>query len=402
MKFFSKFFIFLLFTCATIFSCSDDPIIEIEICNNNIDDDGDGLVDCDDPDCQGDPDCVVIATEICNNNIDDDGDGLVDCDDPNCQFEANCSTSLEWSEVTTFNQEVQELKVFDNKLFITGNFTERENSNSYWSTFLSNNSFTNHTTLIGGSGIDELTIFDGELYGAGFLNPTSSSPGVVKWNGSSWDVSGPNNENQNCIYTDGTTLYVGSGFGKVSHRTTNSSWETYPPITDERFTSAIVKFENEIIVGGDCEGGIHKWDGNSWSALGGGTEGTVRKLFIFNDKLIVGGGFSQIGGQDIVDLAVWDGSSWSSLGGSVSHNSRNGIRDMIEYNNNLFVVGDFTEIGGVEAKYIARWDGTNWNSMNFEEGDSFDDYPNCIEIYNNKIFIGTGSFDVAHLYSLDL
>src|SRR5262249_27123398 len=45
------------------------------------DNDGDGLIDCADSDCAGNPAC---KTEICGNCIDDDGDGLVDSDDPDC------------------------------------------------------------------------------------------------------------------------------------------------------------------------------------------------------------------------------------------------------------------------------------------------------------------------------
>jgi len=58
-----------------------------ENCFNGIDDDGDGLTDCSDPDCSSDPSCV---DEDCNNNIDDDGDGYVDCDDTECWNESSC------------------------------------------------------------------------------------------------------------------------------------------------------------------------------------------------------------------------------------------------------------------------------------------------------------------------
>ena len=60
-----------------------------EICNNGIDDDGDGLIDCDDPDCSGAP--VCSQAEICNNGIDDDGDGLIDCADPDCSNAPVCN-----------------------------------------------------------------------------------------------------------------------------------------------------------------------------------------------------------------------------------------------------------------------------------------------------------------------
>ena len=50
----------------------------IEICDNNVDDDGDGDIDCVDADCN------CGNTEVCDNGIDDDNDGLIDCDDPDC------------------------------------------------------------------------------------------------------------------------------------------------------------------------------------------------------------------------------------------------------------------------------------------------------------------------------
>lgn len=34
----------------------------------------------------------LLATEICNNGIDDDGDGLIDCADPGCALASNCSS----------------------------------------------------------------------------------------------------------------------------------------------------------------------------------------------------------------------------------------------------------------------------------------------------------------------
>ncbi len=71
-----------------------------EICANGTDDDGDGLVDCLDPDCDGQTcaiagggsgtcqsnNCVAClpVTEVCSNGIDDDCDGLVDCADLDC------------------------------------------------------------------------------------------------------------------------------------------------------------------------------------------------------------------------------------------------------------------------------------------------------------------------------
>ncbi len=400
-------FYLCLMACLTFSSCSDDPVLLSEICNNNIDDDGNGLIDCDDPACNNADDCVVLVqSEICGNNLDDDGDGLVDCNDPDCNSAPDCLTVVneEWTDHTYFSNRIEELKVFDNKLFITGNFTKRENSNCYFSSYFSNNSFTNHTTLIMGGGVSELTIFDNELYGAGSM-ATFGGIGLVKWDGSSWLVSGPSyNEDHNCIYTDGTTLYIGSGFGKVSYKTIGSGYEQFPVLPGERYTTSITEFNGDLIVGGDFDNSVVRWTGSAWEALGGGTtgSGTVRKLLNYDGKLIAAGSFSDIGGQDINDIAIWDGTNWASIGSGGTSVSFNGVRDMLVHNGELYVVGDFTEIGGVSAKYIAKWNGNNWQDLNFNEGDNFDDFPMCVEVFNNKIFIGTASSDAAHLYSLEL
>lgn len=61
-----------------------------EDCNNGEDDDGDGLADCDDLDCLGEQHCCVPTPEICDDEQDNDCDSLADCDDPDCASEDHC------------------------------------------------------------------------------------------------------------------------------------------------------------------------------------------------------------------------------------------------------------------------------------------------------------------------
>jgi hypothetical protein len=58
-------------------------------CNNNVDDDLDGLPDCQDPDCAVSPDCLA-GSENCGNGLDDDRDGRIDCDDSDCRNHPLC------------------------------------------------------------------------------------------------------------------------------------------------------------------------------------------------------------------------------------------------------------------------------------------------------------------------
>ncbi|MFA5624886.1 MAG: trypsin-like serine protease [Bradymonadales bacterium] len=66
------------------------PVLK-ENCSNKVDDNGDGLIDCDDPQCAG---SVYCKTEICDNEIDDNANGLIDCDDPQCAGSAYCKTEI--------------------------------------------------------------------------------------------------------------------------------------------------------------------------------------------------------------------------------------------------------------------------------------------------------------------
>jgi hypothetical protein len=55
-----------------------------EVCNDNVDNDGDGATDCSDSDCAADPSCVAPPVEICGDCIDNDNNGLTDFEDPSC------------------------------------------------------------------------------------------------------------------------------------------------------------------------------------------------------------------------------------------------------------------------------------------------------------------------------
>jgi hypothetical protein len=53
-------------------------------CRNGLDDDGDNLIDLDDPGCVNPQDLSEFEPGGCNNAVDDDGDGFTDLADPDC------------------------------------------------------------------------------------------------------------------------------------------------------------------------------------------------------------------------------------------------------------------------------------------------------------------------------
>jgi len=62
-----------------VIAITAEAAVTTEICNDGIDNDGDGLIDSEDPDCVAPP-----QPEICDDGIDNDGDELIDSDDPDC------------------------------------------------------------------------------------------------------------------------------------------------------------------------------------------------------------------------------------------------------------------------------------------------------------------------------
>ena len=77
-----------------LLDCEDDDCADacVEDCSNGIDDDLDGLLDCEDADCAGSEAC----TEACSGGIDEDGDGLVDCEDGDCWGIDDCPEGEIW------------------------------------------------------------------------------------------------------------------------------------------------------------------------------------------------------------------------------------------------------------------------------------------------------------------
>ncbi len=63
---------------------------EPEICDDGIDNDRDGNIDCNDSDCARTRVCLSLEPEICDDGIDNDGDRRVDCDDSDCFEDRRC------------------------------------------------------------------------------------------------------------------------------------------------------------------------------------------------------------------------------------------------------------------------------------------------------------------------
>jgi hypothetical protein len=121
------------------------------------------------------------------------------------------------------------------------------------------------------------------------------------------------------------------------------------------------------MAGGVPANNIAKWDGTSWSPLGQGVNDQVWDLAVFDDDgpgprppaLYVGGYFTTAGGQPANRLARWDGSSWEPVGGGINGD----VEALAVFDDDgagphlpaLFVGGLFTVAGTQPSENIAAW-----------------------------------------------
>ncbi len=193
-------------------------------------------------------------------------------------------------------------------------------------------------------GVNTILTYNGDLYAGGVTQ-------ITKWNGNAWS-------NLVTVQTIGV---------------------------DEIWCMAV--YNGELYIGGEFSflgitaSHIVKWNGSSFSAVGGGLTGIPSGLGVYNGELIASG----YNGQALYNghaLVKWNGTNWAPLG------ANNGITgyatDMLEFNGELHVCGYFSSIGGIAANNIARWNGTAWSAL----GSGTNWYTHAMAIYNNDLYAG--------------
>jgi hypothetical protein len=261
-----------------------------------------------------------------------------------------------------------------------------------------------------GSAVAALTVFDegtgGALFAGGGIrvNPYDMwRGGIARWDGTSWSEvgggllqAGSSTVRALTVFDDGsgTALYAGgtltqAGGVNANHiaRWDGHSWSALGEGVDD-MVRAIASFDEDgpgpgravlfaagtfLSAGGTPARHIARWDGHSWSAVGGGVDddgAIIRALIVFEGTgpgLYATGTFASIGGTSVSNIARWDGESWSTLGAGIAGGvGAPGIALSVwddGRGNALYVGGELTMAGGAPAKLCARWDGHSWTAL---------------------------------------
>ncbi|MEO8087624.1 MAG: T9SS type A sorting domain-containing protein [Bacteroidota bacterium] len=136
---------------------------------------------------------------------------------------------------------------------------------------------------------------------------------------------------------------------------------------------------------------IAQWNGTNWDSLQSGMDdfhsgnpNSVISICGYQNRIIVGGGFSTAGGLSTPHLAIWDGTQWDSSALVV-----NGPVDFLrQINGELYLGGVFDSVGGIHSSHIAKWDGVNCSGFNFGIDSSFGGVFSIVEVNGNLFVAG--------------
>lgn len=325
-------------------------------------------------------------------------------------------SKAQWTEISEHRTFIRDMEAVGDTLYVGGRFTIVNGQSCYHMSKYDGTNVTAYTTNPGSTGgIYSMVNFNGVLW-AGCSYPLGSNWGIGYWDGATWqDGEGffPNNgTGWEAAYVDGNDLYMGGSTGNVMTRTSTTSWVNLPStdsIVDEIYD--ITKHNGRIVIGGDMDSAnsvfisnIAFYDGAAWQPFGTGVDSSVYSLEVLGTDLYAAGVFNNAGGNAAKYIAKWNGSTWSAVGGSVTGTGNAGIQDMLVYNNRLYVCGDFDEIGGVASTGVAYWDGANWNDVGFPVLSG--GHPAAMEVFNYGLYVGTNEgasgIDTSHVYMMAL
>jgi len=118
---------------------------------------------------------------------------------------------------------------------------------------------------------------------------------------------------------------------------------------------------------------IARWDGTSWSSVGGGImDGNVSVLFADGRDLYVGGSFRGVGSITANSIARWDGTRWYALGDGLAPEFQTGRAQVLAieklWDGSLVAGGEFGKSGNRTVRNLARWDGSMWSELGPPDG----------------------------------
>ena len=229
-------------------------------------------------------------------------------------------------------------------------------------------------------GVNDLVDFHGRLVAAGSFEEIDGLPahGIAQWNGKAWTALGT-----------GTDIPGNRG-----------------PSRGE--IKAVEVYRGRLVAGGYFEWINHQrlpwiaqWDGRRWSPLGGGVSGPVLDLALYEGDLIVGGSFDSAGVLPARGIARWNGRDWKSMQSNLGFNWDDSAVEHIQvWNDRLVVAGGFADVAGRRGPGLALWNGSEWRPFPVLPV-RLPDRIKCMGVYGQLLVVGGDFWRASDLWMWD-
>ncbi len=223
--------------------------------------------------------------------------------------------------------------------------------------------------------VNSLEVYQGELFAAGNFSSAGNTPAsaIARWTGSGWEAPGGGTDRRLIrlmIAHEGELVAFGSfdvigGVPSEGEAAWNgSTWRDLPGDVST-FVQDAASFNGSLFVCGaalrlEPNGPtveVGRFDGTGWTEFVSTGNGQVRALEQHDDRLVVAGGFGQIGGQPISNLAQWDGLNWSTVGPPALLS----VQSVASAGGNLHVTQ--FRLSPSDPVGIGVWDGNAWTRI---------------------------------------
>ena len=129
----------------------------------------------------------------------------------------------------------------------------------------------------------------------------------------------------------------------------------------------------------------------AWSVITDGIykSGEIYALAVSGTDIYVGGNFTKLGNANARHIAKWNGTSWSTLGGGCAQATET-VYTIAISGTDIYVGGNFTSLLDAAnnpvayTSYIAKWNGSAWTTL--ARGTNGD--VRAIAISGSKVYVG--------------
>lgn len=187
-------------------------------------------------------------------------------------------------------------------------------------------------------------------------------PGVDAW------------ANVNCALHSGDDLYVGGRFTQIGSLPARNvahwdgtAWRTLGgglegpvqalALFDGRLVACVYSFEVD-----PATSLFWSWDGSAWRALGSGWTGSTEALVAHDGALYAAGAFWSLPDSTVHHILRWNGADWESFDPGFESDGwgHPEVTALATWHGRLVIAGSFDRVGGVAMHNAAMWDGSTW------------------------------------------